>query len=369
MTLLAEAYAGKRVLITGHTGFKGTWMSVWLATLGAKVFGLALPPARGPAMFDLVTAEALLDHHILDIREETLVRERIAAVEPDIIFHMAAQPLVRESYRTPVETLAVNVMGTAHVLDAIRRLDRPCAVVIVTSDKCYDNQEWVWGYRETDPMGGRDPYSMSKGAAELVTASWRDSFFSGPQHGIRVASGRAGNVIGGGDWAADRVITTAIEALITGEPVRLRNPGATRPWQHVLEPVGGYLLLGRQLMGTDGAAFAQGWNFGPSAESVRPVHELVDLTIAAWGSGSWEAPEQPTQPHEAHSLSLNCDKAHHLLGWRPGWSIEQCIAATVEWYRAWSTGEIDLLALTRRQITDYTASASAAGVIWATSGA
>jgi len=363
--LLSQAYAGKRVLVTGHTGFKGGWMCTWLHEMGAEVFGYALAPPTTPSMFELAQIEPLVDHHIADIRDERALRERIDAVRPDIIFHLAAQPIVRESYRNPLETVAVNVMGTANLLDAVRVIDRACAVVIVTSDKCYDNREWVWGYRETDPMGGHDPYSMSKGAAELVTDSWRNSFFSGADNAIDVASGRAGNVIGGGDWAVDRIVTDVVGALIAGKPIQLRNPLATRPWQHVLEPVSGYLWLGRQLLEPDGQRFAQGWNFGPSSKSVRPVRDLVALMIAAWGSGEMSVAESPSANKEALSLSLNCDKAQHLLPWHASWSIEQCVSATVDWYRAWSAGTDDLALLTRRQIADYTASAAAQNVPWA----
>lgn len=363
--LLAEAYAGKRVLVTGHTGFKGSWMCVWLEAMGAEVFGLSLDPPTEPSMFALARVESLVDHRIGDIRDAALVHDRIAEVRPDAVFHMAAQPIVRESYRTPVETLATNVMGTAHVLDAVRRLGRPCAVVIVTSDKCYDNREWVWGYRETDPMGGHDPYSMSKGAAELVTQSWRRSFFAAPDSPVRVASARAGNVVGGGDWAADRILTDCIAALAADAPIRVRNPLATRPWQHVLEPVGGYLWLGRQLLQPDGQRYAEGWNFGPQSDSVRPVRDLVELVIAAWGSGSWEAPEDPGQVKEALSLALDIDKARHQLAWRPSWSIETCVERTVEWYRAWHRGDNDLLALTRSQVAAYASDAAARGLRWA----
>lgn len=359
-TSLTQGYAGKRVLLTGHTGFKGSWMALWLAELGAEVFGLALDPPTTPSLFDLAGLARTVDHHIADIRDAQAVHDRVASVRPDIIFHMAAQSLVRESYRSPVDTLAVNVMGTAHVLEAARQLGRPCAVVIVTSDKCYDNREWVWGYRESDPLGGHDPYSMSKGAAELVTESWRASFFHAPDSMIRVASARAGNVIGGGDWAVDRIVTDSIAALGRGEPIRLRNPHATRPWQHVLEPLSGYLLLGQRLAEANGAAFAEAWNFGPLTDSIRPVSDLAGLLVEAWGSGQWESVATPDQPREAHSLALNCDKAHHLLAWRPSWTIEQAVDATVAWFKAWQAGE-DLRGITREQIARYEADAAALG--------
>lgn len=362
---LARAYAGKRVLVTGHTGFKGSWMSVWLHAMGAEVHGLSLPAPTDPAMFEVAGVEPLLAHTIGDIRDKDTVYACVDRVQPDLIFHMAAQPIVRESYATPLETLDANVMGTAHVLEAARRLTKPCAVVVITSDKCYDNREWVWGYRETDPMGGHDPYSMSKGAAELVTQSWRRSYFSGADSNIRLASGRAGNVIGGGDWAADRILTDCIAALTSNHSIKVRNPLATRPWQHVLEPLSGYLWLGAQLAGEDGQRFAEGWNFGPHVESVRPVRDLADLVIAHWGTGSWDAPEDPTQVKEALSLALNCDKAAHRLHWLPAWSLEQCIARTVDWYKAWHRREADMLALTREQIALYEADARAKGIAWA----
>jgi CDP-glucose 4,6-dehydratase len=359
-TTLAQGYTGKRVLLTGHTGFKGSWMALWLTKLGAEVFGMALDPPTTPSLFDLAGLAETVDHYIADVRDAQAVQDRIAAVRPDVIFHMAAQSLVRESYRSPVDTLAVNVMGTAHILEAARQLATPCAIVIVTSDKCYDNREWVWGYRENDRLGGHDPYSMSKGAAELVTESWRASFFHAPDSAIRVASARAGNVIGGGDWAVDRIVTDSIAALARGGSIRLRNPHATRPWQHVLEPLSGYLLLGQHLMGARGTAFAEAWNFGPLTDSIRPVSDLARLLVEAWGSGRWEAAAMPNQPKEAYSLALNCDKAHHQLGWKPSWTIEQAVNATVMWFKAWQAGD-NLRAVTYDQIARYEADAAALG--------
>jgi CDP-glucose 4,6-dehydratase len=351
--VLATHYAGKRVLLTGHTGFKGSWMSVWLAAMGAQVFGYALAPETDPALFDLADIASLVDHRIGDIRDFAALSARVEEVMPDIVMHMAAQPIVRESYRTPLATLDTNVMGTAHVLEAVRAAGRRCAIVVVTSDKCYENNEWIWGYRENDAMGGHDPYSMSKGAAELVVSSWRRSYFGQPDGPIQLASARAGNVIGGGDWAADRILTDCVRSLIEEQPIKLRNPLATRPWQHVLEPLSGYLWLGARLMATNGNKVAEGWNFGPLADSVRPVSNLTDLIIQAWGSGSWAALGDPAGVKEAFSLSLNCDKAAHLLHWFPTWSLEQCIERTIEWYKAWHLRSADLLDLTRRQIATY----------------
>jgi CDP-glucose 4,6-dehydratase len=362
---LARAYEGKRVLLTGHTGFKGSWASVWLERMGAQVFGYALKPNTSPAMFDLLCVNEFVDHRVGDVRDRSAVFARVSEVEPDIIFHMAAQPIVRESYQAPLETLETNVMGTANVLEAVRQWGGRCAVVVVTSDKCYDNKEWVWGYRETDPLGGNDPYSMSKAAAELVTQSWRRSFFPAPDSPVQLASGRAGNVIGGGDWAPDRILTDSIAALTAGKPIRIRNPLSTRPWQHVLEPLSGYFWLGRQLMFDGGHRFAGAWNLGPDANSIRPVKDFADLIITKWGSGSWEPANDSSQWKEAMSLSLNCDRAAHQLGWRSSWSLEQCIARTIEWYRAWAHGGTDLLTLTRAQIASYELDGQAQGQAWA----
>lgn len=362
---LAQHYRGKRVLLTGHTGFKGGWLALWLHEMGAEVFGLALAPPTRPSLFELASIGELTDHCIGDIRDADIVRKRFGQVAPDIVLHLAAQPIVRESYRSPLETLATNVMGTAHILDAARDSEKPCAVVIVTSDKCYANQEWVWGYRENEPMGGKDPYSMSKGAAELVTASWRESFFSPHNHLVRIASARAGNVIGGGDWAADRIVADAITALCEDRPIDIRSPLATRPWQHVLEPLSGYLLLGARLMATDGATFAEGWNFGPDTDSVRPVGHLADLIVEAWGSGQWRNIGKPDSRKEAMSLGLNCDKAFHRLGWRPTWRLADTVRETVDWYQQWHSGDRDLAATTRHQIARYFVDAKHLGQSWA----
>lgn len=351
-TKLATAYAGKRVFLTGHTGFKGSWAALWLHRLGAKVTGLALPPNTNPAMFDLCGIEGIIDHHLGDIRNAALVRELLVAAEPDIVLHLAAQPIVRQSYVDPLETMATNVMGTAHVLEAVRAAARPMAVVVVSSDKCYDNRGWVWGYRENDAMGGSDPYSASKGATELVTASWRDSFF-GPDSGVRLASARAGNVIGGGDWAANRIVPDCVRSFCVGRRVELRNPLATRPWQHVLEPLGGYLLLGAELMAAKGGDYCSGWNFGPAAQDVRPVEELVEMMARHWGaSAQWDKSLGP-HPKEAAVLSLNCDKAVSQLGWSPTWSLDTMIGQTARWYRAWYEGGHDMQALSFMQIEDF----------------
>ena len=353
---LAAAYAGKRVFLTGHTGFKGSWLALWLHRLGAHVTGFSLAPNTDPSMFDLCGIAGLVDHHLGDIRDAALVRERLVTAEPDIVLHLAAQPIVRQSYRDPLETMATNVMGTAHVLEAVRAAARSMAVVVVSSDKCYDNRDWVWGYRENDAMGGSDPYSASKGATELVTASWRDSFF-GPESGVRLASARAGNVIGGGDWAADRIVPDCVRSFCAGRRVELRNPRATRPWQHVLEPLGGYLLLGAKLMAANGNSYCSGWNFGPAAQDVRPVEELVALMAHHWGaSAEWSNSAGP-HPKEATVLSLNCDKAIGALGWAPTWSLDTMIGHTARWYRAWHEDGRDLQAISLAQIDDFAVAA------------
>ncbi len=361
---VARAFAGKRVLLTGHTGFKGGWLALWLTRLGAEVAGYALAPPTTPALFELVGIEDRLDHRIGDVRDGPSVTARVAEVAPDVIFHLAAQPIVRESYQTPVETLETNVTGTAHVLEAVRTLGRPCAIVVITSDKCYQNNEWVWGYRENDPLGGNDPYSMSKGAAELVVHCWRASFFN-PNGPVRLASARAGNVIGGGDWAADRILTDSVTALSEGRSIAIRNPRATRPWQHVLEPLSGYLWLAARLMDEDGGGVAESWNFGPGIDSARPVGTLVDLITRAWGEGTWHLAGSPEDAKEAMNLGLSCDKAFQRLGWRATWSLDDAVANTVAWYRAWHDGHADLAAITLDQIAAYEAAAAVAGQPWA----
>ncbi|MFT3709464.1 MAG: CDP-glucose 4,6-dehydratase [Archangium sp.] len=337
---LAAAYAGKRVLLTGHTGFKGAWLTLWLERLGAKVTGLSLAPEKD-SLFLAAGVEKSCAHRVGDIRDLKTVRETIADVKPQIVLHLAAQALVRRSYADPLETLGSNVTGTAHVLEAIRLEKQRCAVVVVSSDKCYENREWVYGYREDDAMGGHDPYSMSKGATELVTSSWRRSFFHPSklsEHGVAIASARAGNVIGGGDWAADRIVPDCIRSLAKGAPIGVRSPHAVRPWQHVLEPLGGYLLLGARLQSSRAAEYCEGWNFGPNGESARSVSQLADALVKAWGSGSWVDQSDPKANHEAGLLTLSIDKARARLGWAPRWNFDETIAKTVEWYRAQING-------------------------------
>lgn len=358
---LRQAYAGKRVFLTGHTGFKGSWLALWLRELGAEVVGFSLAPDTTPSLFEIAGVEGSCDHHIGDVCDLSSLRSAVRNARPDYVFHLAAQALVRDSYERPLETVQTNVLGTAHLLEAIRLERLRCAVVIVTSDKCYENRERVHGYREDDAMGGHDVYSMSKGAAELVAASWRRSFFPASrlsEHGVAIATARAGNVIGGGDWARDRLIPDAIRALAGRRPVPIRNPTAVRPWQHVLEPLGGYLLLGARLAGVgtnSPAAFCEAWNLGPRFEDSRAVHELIEAAITAWGSGSWEDRSDPTAPHEAAILRLSIDKAQALLSWGPRWRFGETIRRTMEWYRAFQEGTRHerMRDLCRQQIKEY----------------
>jgi CDP-glucose 4,6-dehydratase len=365
---LGAAYARKRVLVTGHTGFKGGWLAVWLRSLDAEVTGYALTPSSDPALFVDADVGAVCRSVIGDVRDPGAVRAVVREARPDVVFHLAAQPLVRLSYDEPIATVETNVMGTAHVLEAIRLERRPCAVVVVTSDKCYENREWPYGYREADAMGGHDPYSMSKGAAELVTASWRRSFFPPDRlaaHGVALASARAGNVIGGGDWAKDRIVPDAVRALSARVPIPVRNPRSVRPWQHVLEPLGGYLLLGARLMGESAderARCCEAFNFGPAPEATQPVSAVVSAMVDAWGSGSWEQIPQPGAPHEAAVLRLAVEKAFARLGWSPRWNLEDAVRRTVEWYRARAEGAsaAALRDLMLRQIRDYAGPSPAA---------
>lgn len=333
-----QRFAGRSVLVTGHTGFKGSWLSIWLHQLGAKVAGYALAPPSSPSNFEASRVRELLESHCeADIRDAGKLHEVIEATEPEVIFHLAAQPLVRESYQFPHETMEVNFMGTCNVLESVRRRGKPCVVVIVTSDKCYENRERLWGYREDEAMGGHDPYSASKGAAELLVASYRRSFFPSQrigQHGIKVASARAGNVIGGGDWAKDRIVPDIVAHLATGRAVPVRSPRSVRPWQHVLEPLGGYLTLAAKMLASDEPSLCDGWNFGPNQDGNATVRELVEQFCATWGSGSWQDLSDPNQPHEACLLRLSIEKAIAHLGWRPAWDFERTIQHTAAWYRA-----------------------------------
>jgi CDP-glucose 4,6-dehydratase len=334
--VMCSFWHGKRVLVTGHTGFKGSWLSLWLHTLGANVAGYALEPEDGPSLFTLARVANAMQSTVADIRDAGRLQAAIDAFRPEIVLHLAAQSLVRASYDEPVLTYETNVMGTVNLLQACRNSDSVRVVVNVTSDKCYENTGAQRGYTEDDPMGGDDPYSSSKGCSELLTTAWRKSFFSGPA-APALASARAGNVIGGGDWARDRLVPDMLQAFAAGRPVRLRHPDAVRPWQHVLEPLSGYLLLAERLW--DGPMqLRTGWNFGPAALDARPVHWIAAQLAQAWGdAASWELDKQ-THPHEAHHLTLDSAKARTLLGWVPRWPLGKALESIVEWHRAYLAG-------------------------------
>ncbi|MGF3027894.1 CDP-glucose 4,6-dehydratase [Methylobacterium aquaticum] len=350
VTDTGQFWRGRRVFLTGHTGFKGAWLTVLLARFGAEVHGYALAPAEGSIYEKANVGRLLATSTIADIRDLEKMRTAIDACRPEIVLHLAAQPLVRLSYEIPVETFAVNVLGTVHVLDILRGREDVKAAVIVTSDKCYENREWVWGYREDEPMGGYDPYSSSKGCTELVTSAYRRSFFQ--IRGAQIGSGRAGNVIGGGDVSQDRLIPDIIRTFRAGEPVLIRAPGAIRPWQHVLEPLSGYLALAEALGSEGGAWAADGWNFGPPSEAERTVSDVVETVVRVWGgTASWQQ-EISKQVHEAGYLKLDSSKARRLLGWQPRWDFERAIEETIAWYRAEDRGE-DMLAFTQAQIDAY----------------
>jgi len=345
-----DFWHGKSVFLTGHTGFKGGWLALWLQALGAEVHGYALTPPTEPNLFTVAAVElGMCSSVIADIRNADDLRAAMLAARPDIVFHLAAQPLVRYSYAQPTETYAVNVMGTVNLLEAVRATPSVRAVVNVTTDKCYENREWWWGYRENEPMGGFDPYSSSKGCAELVTAAYRRSFLDAA--GVALASARAGNVIGGGDWAADRLIPDILRAVVEGQPVVIRNPHAVRPWQHVLEPLAGYLLLAQKLH-EQGADYAEGWNFGPNDSDAQPVQWIVERLMQQWGQGARWKLDQRTHPHEAHTLKLDCSKARARLNWRPRWSLALALERIVAWQRAQQQGR-DMREFTLAQIADY----------------
>ena len=349
-----DFWRGKRVLLTGHTGFKGGWLSLWLQEMGAEVTGLALPAPTTPSLFEVARVGERMTSVLGDIRDLELVSAVFATCRPEIVFHLAAQPLVRYSYGAPVETYATNVMGTVHVLEAARQTAGVRAIVNITSDKCYENREWPWGYRENDPMGGYDPYSNSKGCAELVAAAYRNSYFNPAEHarhGVALATARAGNVIGGGDWAADRLIPDILRAIEAGYPVNIRSPHAIRPWQHVLEPLHGYLTLAEKLH-DEGSAYAEGWNFGPSDDDAKPVQWIVEHLTRAWGEGAaWQLDTQP-QPHEAHYLKLDCSKARMQLGWQPRWNLARALHSIIDWHKAMRQ-HADMRAICLSQIAEY----------------
>lgn len=328
-----EFWRGKRVFITGHSGFKGGWLALWLTELGAEVVGYALDPPTNPNFFTLTRlTERLADHHLQDVRDAPALHRTLIAAAPDIVFHLAAQPLVREAYQMPVETFATNVMGTVNLLEAVRHSASVRAVVLVTSDKCYQNQDWLWPYRETDPLGGHDPYASSKACAELVTAAYRHSFLTAA--GIAVASVRAGNVIGGGDWAADRLVPDFFRALDAGKTLFIRSPNAIRPWQHVLDPIAGYLQLAEHLYNEAGANYAEAWNFGPAETDAQSVAWLMDRLGAKCPEACWRCDLAP-QPHETAILKVDSTKARMRLGWQPRWDLNTALDRTLAWHQEW----------------------------------
>ena len=345
----AEFWSGKRVLVTGHTGFKGAWLCIWLRELGALVSGFSLKPTTSPALYDLAKLGETITSHMGDIRSEAAIRQVIRTAEPEILIHMAAQPLVRASYADPVTTYATNVMGTVHVLEAAREVESVKVVINVTSDKCYENREWDWAYRESDAMGGYDPYSSSKGCAELVTSAYRRSFLT--DTGIALASARSGNVIGGGDWSAGRIVPDLLRAVETGESIDIRNPEAVRPWQHVLEPLAGYLILAQKLL-EDESRYADAWNFGPSENSAIPVRELARRLFNLLESEAGWKDSSQASPYESQLLRLDVSKAKQGLGWEPLWSIDDTLEKVAEWHRGWRS-KVDIESLCIGQIDAY----------------
>jgi len=354
MVTQANFWKNKKVFLTGHTGFKGSWLSLWLQSLGAQVTGYALNPPTKPSLFEVANVGNAMTSIIGDIRDLDALQAAMKHANPDIVIHMAAQPLVRYSYANPVETYATNVMGTVHVLEAARHTGTVKSIVNITSDKCYENREWAWGYREDEPMGGYDPYSSSKGCAELVSAAYRQSYLK--DAGIAMATARAGNVIGGGDWALDRLVPDTLRALEKGRSVLIRNPHAIRPWQHVLEPLSGYLMLAEQLY-SSGQTDAEGWNFGPRDEDVRPVSWIVERLCEVWGEDASWSLQQGNNPHEASYLKLDISKARERLSWAPIWSLETALQRIVDWHKAWLKGA-DMRDISLLQVNQFIADAN-----------
>lgn len=360
-----HAFQGKTVLVTGHTGFKGAWLTAWLKQLGANVVGIALEPPTVPSHFQVAQIAESINDLRIDIRERAALEYAFRSAQPDFVFHLAAQALVRRSYEDPMETWETNVMGTLHVLEALRKLEKPCAAVIITSDKCYDNVEWVWGYRETDALGGPDPYSASKGAAELAIRSYIKSYFPQTTSKVYIASARAGNVIGGGDWAADRIVPDCVKAWSAGNVVELRSPHSTRPWQHVLEPLSGYMSLAIALS-RHPELHGEPFNFGPPAQQDHSVLELVQQMAVHWDQVRWRDVSQAISgPYESGLLKLNCDKALRRLQWRAAMQFEDTVRMTAEWYRAYYHQPEQIALTTQLQIEGYTAFAKQRGLVWA----
>jgi CDP-glucose 4,6-dehydratase len=350
-------WQGKRVFITGHTGFKGSWLSLWLQALGAEVTGFALEPPTNPSLFELAQVANGMTSIVGDILDLAHLQQALSAAQPEIVIHLAAQPLVRRSYQNPIETYSVNVLGTAHLLEAVRQVSSVRAVVDITTDKCYENREWPWGYREDDALGGYDPYSSSKACAEMVVAAYRNSFFNPKryeEHGVALATTRAGNVIGGGDWAADRLVPDILKALMRGESVQIRNPRATRPWQHVLEPLNGYLMVAERLY-NQGVAYAEAWNFGPNDNGVETVGWIADRLYQLWGNGLvWQRDAGTTHAHENTFLKLDCSKAQARLGWQPQLDLHTTLQWIVIWTKAYQAGA-NMRAITEGQIRQFMA--------------
>ena len=344
---------GRRSFVTGHTGFKGGWLATWLVEMGAKVTGYSLPPETEGCYFTLCNLKKRLDSQFGDVLGVETLSAAMHRARPEIVFHLAAQPIVRRSYRQPAETFATNVMGTVNLLEAARSTPSVRAVVVITSDKCYENRDSIWGYREHDPMGGHDPYSASKGCAELVTAAYQRSFFQSDDLHLSAATVRAGNVFGGGDSAEDRLVPDAVRALHSGEPLIVRNPHSVRPWQHVVEPLAGYLAIAERLY-ADGNQWAGAWNFGPSDDAAVTVSTLADLLIKHWGDGCWRVAEDANAPHEARYLKLDCSKARTLLGWKQVLTLDKAVDLTMRWYRqSWSNPGADMFDYSCQQILDY----------------
>jgi CDP-glucose 4,6-dehydratase len=353
MIINRSFWSGRRVFLTGHTGFKGGWLSTWLISLGAQVSGYSLAPESEGSYFRLCNLDSRLESVFADLLDVTSLDASMNRCRPEIVLHLAAQPLVRRSYRRPAETFATNVMGTVNLLEAARRTPSVRAVVVITSDKCYENRESIWGYRECDPIGGHDPYSASKGCAELVTGAYPKSFFYGSESNIKAASARAGNVFGGGDNAEDRIVPDAVRALCRRQPLIVRNPRAVRPWQHVMEPLAGYLALAERLYTGDGF-WVGAWNFGPNDDGVVPVSSLADSLVKHWGEGSWRALEDAKAPHETSYLKLDCSKARTLLGWKPLLTLDKAVDLTMSWYRESQTKPgVDMFDYSLGQIRDY----------------
>jgi CDP-glucose 4,6-dehydratase len=352
--LLLQGLSGRRVLVTGHSGFKGGWLCLWLESLGAEVVGISLPPPTDPSFYDLAGIGSVIDSRFADIRDAAALAEAAAGFDAELVFHMAAQPIVRLSYESPADTFATNVTGTANVLDLAREMPSLRAVVVITSDKCYDNVEWPWAYRETDRLGGSDPYSASKACTELVAECYRRSWFADPA-GPQLATVRTGNVIGGGDWARDRLVPDIVRAVQAATPLLIRNPRSVRPWQHVLEPLSGYLLLAARLLSDDGAAYSGPWNFGPSGDEPVDVEQLARAVMSS--SPLLDLPirfaAEQDAPHEAVSLRLDSSKAHQKLGWRPRLSSRETLSLTADWYSAFLAGGSDMLAVSRDQLAAY----------------